>query len=301
MKQLLISPEKCWQWLGFEPVEVLPAAVKRKWTPTQEETVYRISELETASEEISNVCIELSWDKLPSEAVVSIDASVWPRRCERIEICASGEIRDKQKLQWELLGTVPTGKQLLILDQTLVMAEAEYTICELMTGTGKVLVDRQMSLAGDKACAMVQTAYDLQQAFLGWQTELIFQGKQAKGEIKTVGRLHAGAAKRWQACLDFRPGCVDSVGRESEQVWTSGDEVINRSLPLIKAEEEKIKADHSVSSGQITDEVLVYLMSRGLSERQARQLFGMSQLVKIIEQVRSRELREIMYNKIIQI
>ena len=54
----------------------------------------------------------------------------------------------------------------------------------------------------------------------------------------------------------------------------TGDDVVNKTLPVILCDEEDVAGNHGASIGAISPEQLSFLGARGLSEEAAEQLFA---------------------------
>lgn len=50
-----------------------------------------------------------------------------------------------------------------------------------------------------------------------------------------------------------------------------GDNVVNQTIPLILCAEEDVEGNHGASIGQLDEEMLFYLSSRGMSAESAQQ------------------------------
>ncbi len=57
-------------------------------------------------------------------------------------------------------------------------------------------------------------------------------------------------------------------------------------------EEENVVGSHGVSSGKVSDEKLFYIMSRGLSRKDAERLIVLANFSSILKDIPSEEIRE---------
>jgi Fe-S cluster assembly scaffold protein SufB len=121
-------------------------------------------------------------------------------------------------------------------------------------------------LAGDGSTATIDSRYlvgDGQRLDMGY---LIRQeGHDTTGLMDVSGVLADHAEKALRATIDLRHGCKGSHGREKESVILAGDDVINRTLPVILCDEDDVAADHGATIGSIAPEQMVYLADRGLT------------------------------------
>ena len=97
-------------------------------------------------------------------------------------------------------------------------------------------------------------------------------GKKTKSSLKADGVLDDSAAKIFRGTIDFKNGSSGSEGEEQEDVLLLGDNIINQTIPLILCAEEDVQGNHGATIGQIDDEVLFYLCSRGMSKEEAQSM-----------------------------
>ncbi len=99
------------------------------------------------------------------------------------------------------------------------------------------------------------------------------RGRNTRCVIDESGVLSDKATKTLKATIDLIRGCKGSKGREQETVVLAGDDVVNKTLPVILCDEEEVQGDHGATIGSMSAEQLQYLRNRGLTEEQAEDLF----------------------------
>ena len=99
------------------------------------------------------------------------------------------------------------------------------------------------------------------------------RGRHTRADIVTTGILADSAHKTMRETIDLIHGAKYAEGSELETVLITGDDVINRTLPVILCDEEDVAGNHGASIGAVSPEQLGFLSSRGLSEHEAEQLF----------------------------
>lgn len=63
-------------------------------------------------------------------------------------------------------------------------------------------------------------------------------GKKTNCNIQVDGTLKDAAEKIFRGSIDFKTGSSDSKGAETENVLLLGDDVVNKTIPLILCAEE---------------------------------------------------------------
>ncbi|BBF43112.1 iron-sulfur cluster assembly protein SufD [Lachnospiraceae bacterium KM106-2] len=89
-------------------------------------------------------------------------------------------------------------------------------------------------------------------------------GKKSESSIKVNGILEDHAFKLFRGTIDFKKGAKGANGEEAEEVLLIGNDMINKTVPLILCEEEEVQGNHGATIGKLSEEVMFYLQSRGL-------------------------------------
>lgn len=66
--------------------------------------------------------------------------------------------------------------------------------------------------------------------------------------------------------------CVKSITRQNAKIIVFDEKAKGKASPILKIDENDVQASHGAIVGQISDEHLFYLMSRGLSKKEAREI-----------------------------
>lgn len=117
-------------------------------------------------------------------------------------------------------------------------------------------------------------------------------GDHTNSDMSINGALKDLARKRFVGTLDFKTGSHGSEGGEEEFVTLIDEEVKSVALPLLLAREHDIVGNHAASAGRIDQDMLIYLMSRGLSEKEAKGIVVEAKMTPTIDLVPDEALRE---------
>ena len=116
-------------------------------------------------------------------------------------------------------------------------------------------------------------------------------GRRSKSEIHVSGALLDQSRKTFRGTIDFIVGSKRAVGHESEYTLLFSPKVVNRTAPLILCAEEDVEGQHAASAGKIDSGRLFYLMSRGLSELEAKKLLIEAQFRPVTDRIPDEKLR----------
>ena len=99
------------------------------------------------------------------------------------------------------------------------------------------------------------------------------RGTSTRAQLTESGVLNEAAKKTLRATIDLVRGAKDAQGNEIETVMILGDDVVNKTMPVILCDEDDVAGNHGATIGTVSPEQLDYLAARGLSRQAAEQLF----------------------------
>ncbi|MBR0427571.1 MAG: SufD family Fe-S cluster assembly protein [Clostridia bacterium] len=170
-------------------------------------------------------------------------------------------------------------------------SNVNYTIVDF---GGKTSVTNYYSrLKGKGAKANINTIYlgkDDQVFDINYIAELF--GENTEVGIEVQGALKDEAKKNFKGTIDFKKGSKKAKGDENEFCMLLSDKAKSKALPMLLCTEEDVEGNHSSSAGKIEDDKLFYIMSRGLSEKDAMKLVVKAKFNKILETIKDEDLKE---------
>ena len=99
------------------------------------------------------------------------------------------------------------------------------------------------------------------------------RGTSTRAQLTESGVLNEAAKKTLRATIDLIRGAKDAQGNEIETVMILGDDVVNKTMPVILCDEDDVAGNHGATIGSVSPDQLDYLAARGLSRQAAEQLF----------------------------
>ena len=99
------------------------------------------------------------------------------------------------------------------------------------------------------------------------------RGTSTRAQLTESGVLNEAAKKTLRATIDLVRGAKDAQGNEIETVMLLGDDVVNKTMPILLCDEDDVAGNHGATIGSVSPEQLDYLAARGLSHQAAEQLF----------------------------
>lgn len=117
-------------------------------------------------------------------------------------------------------------------------------------------------------------------------------GENTEVGIEVQGALKDEAKKNFKGTIDFKKGSKKAKGDENEFCMLLSDKAKSKALPMLLCTEEDVEGNHSSSAGKIEDDKLFYIMSRGISEKDAMKLIVKAKFNKILETIKDEDLKE---------
>lgn len=170
-------------------------------------------------------------------------------------------------------------------------ANVKYTIMDI--GGNYSVSNYYSNIIGEKA------KNDLQTIYLGRKNQIkdinyIGELKGIKSEINidVQGALKDNAKKNFKGTINFKKGCKKAKGSENEYCMLLSDKAKSIALPMLLCTEEDVEGSHSTASGKAEADILFYIMSRGISYKEAIKLIVRANFNKILERINDEKLEE---------
>ena len=161
---------------------------------------------------------------------------------------------------------------------------------QILMGRGDLYSDNDTELVSDGSPYSAQIGYRGSQT-IDVNVVVNHDGKNTECEIDTSGALKDAAKKVFRGTIDFKTGSSNSVGNEKETVLMLGDDVVNKTVPLILCAEENVVGNHGATIGELDDETLFYFESRGISRAQAENILARASIERFARTVDDEVLR----------
>src|SRR3989344_1530078 len=114
----------------------------------------------------------------------------------------------------------------------------------------------------------------------------------AKGILGDQSRaMHRGTIR-------VEKDAIDCQGHQRSDILLIGEEARCNAIPILEVENDDVSCSHGTAIGQIDEEQLYYLLSRGLDEGRAKQMLVMAFLDPILQRLPHEETREEILNSI---
>jgi Fe-S cluster assembly scaffold protein SufB len=118
------------------------------------------------------------------------------------------------------------------------------------------------------------------------------RGKKTNALMQFKGVLMGNAQKTLRFTIDFKNGSAGSVGDEQEDTLLLSEDVVNRTMPIILCQEEDVDGRHGATIGQLGEDVLFYMQTRGIDEEEAKRIMIKARLDSVARLIPDEELKQ---------
>lgn len=191
--------------------------------------------------------------------------------------------------------------QVFFVDNTVAYqsADSQVTYNTVDLGGQVVATDFSVYLEGQGSHTTIKTAYlghDHQKLDIGFN--LFHEGRHTESLIEVKGALFDHARKVFRGNLKFEKGSKRAKGAESEFVLLLDKTVHSDAIPALLCDEDDVSGEHAASSGQVDEDKLFYLMSRGFSKREAIKLIVHGNFADVLDQIEDIETVEMIEKRL---
>lgn len=187
------------------------------------------------------------------------------------------------------------GSGFLHMDDTgaALKADAGMTVIQMELGGAEVHAGVQAELVGDRSSFEAKAGYvSVADHRMDINYNVVQRGRKTNCQMNFDGVLEGTAQKRLSDTIDFRRGSKGSEGHERENVLLLGGDIVNQSLPVILCEEEDMEGTHGASIGQLDDDMLFYMATRGIDEKTAQQIMVRARLGAVARDIPEEKLQK---------
>ena len=210
-----------------------------------------------------------------------------------VSLLTEVDAADGAKLAVNKLQLLGAGVQQVEQRYTKLGAAAEATFVNVEIGGGENILNYEDDLVGDESSIAHDLAYlgGGEQRFDVWM-RMTHRGRKTVSDIHNLGALNGVSKKSFRGTLDFKNGSTGSDGAEEDICLLLNSDVKSISLPLLLCKEDNVVGNHAASAGQIDQNKLFYLMSRGFSEIEAKHIIVESMLRPVIDKLGDEAMEE---------
>ena len=152
--------------------------------------------------------------------------------------------------------------------------DARVTVRHVVLGGSFTATGLAADLRGDRSRIDIDTSYLSAGADERDFNYIVrHRGKKTECNLDANGVLTGTSKKILRGTIDLMHGAKGAQGNERETVLLANKGVDNKTVPMILCDEDDVAGNHGATIGHVRPEQLFYMGCRGLSEKQAEELF----------------------------
>lgn len=161
------------------------------------------------------------------------------------------------------------------------------------------VVNYYAKLAGYKSVNKLHSIYlgkEEQKIDLNYITELY--GEKTNVDIEVNGALKDKARKNFKGTIDFKTGSKKAKGKENEYCTLLSDTSYSKALPMLLCTEDDVEGEHSTATGKVDEKALFYIMTRGISEKEAKKMIVKARFNSVIQGIKEEAVQNLILEEV---
>lgn len=293
-------PSKTWYWLGVNDLSL--AWDKENTVNLNEENIVSV---ENSTDNIIKAEVigeaQYSAKSFKITAHAGSDVTVFETYRTDKNLLVDTKINIEKGARVKLVQLNLTGKGSTVYSKVDadIKEDGKFEFVQLFLGQGDQYLDCKADLNGDRSFVKADMAYigqDSQRIDVNFVANQF--GKNTESEINTDGALKDAATKIFRGTIDFKQGSSDSVGNEMEKVLLLGDDVVNKTIPIILCAEENVVGNHGATIGDLDADTLFYFESRGINREEAQNIMLRANVEHVASLVNDDEFESIVKERL---
>ncbi len=168
---------------------------------------------------------------------------------------------------------------------------------------GDQIIDNTTNLIGDRSTSELKSVVvGRGDQTINLTSRIVQYGKETDGYILKHGVMKENASSIFNGIGHIKHGGSGSAANQESRVLMLSEHARGDANPILLIDEDDVEAGHAASVGRVDPEQLYYLMSRGISQREAERLVILGFLDPVVRELPiedvQRQLREVIELKI---
>lgn len=168
---------------------------------------------------------------------------------------------------------------------------------------GSQIIDNTTNLIGDRSTSELKSVVvGTGEQKINLTSKIVQYGKETNGYILKHGVMRENASSVFNGIGYIKHGGTKSIANQESRVLMLSENARGDANPILLIDEDDVEAGHAASVGRVDPEQLYYLMSRGISQKEAERLVIHGFLDPVVRELPiedvKRQLREVIELKV---
>ena len=190
-----------------------------------------------------------------------------------------------------------------IMRRGIAAADASINWALGLMNEGSQIIDNTTNLVGDRSTSELKSVVvGTGDQKVNLTSKIVQYGKETDGYILKHGVMRENASSVFNGIGYIKHGGTKSIANQESRVLMLSENARGDANPILLIDEDDVEAGHAASVGRVDPEQLYYLMSRGISQREAERLVIHGFLDPVVRELPiedvKRQLREVIELKV---
>ena len=168
---------------------------------------------------------------------------------------------------------------------------------------GSQIIDNTTNLIGDRSTSELKSVIvGTGDQKINLTSKIVQYGKETNGYILKHGVMRENTSSVFNGIGYIKHGGTKSIANQESRVLMLSEHARGDANPILLIDEDDVEAGHAASVGRVDPEQLYYLMSRGISQKEAERLVIHGFLDPVVRELPiedvKRQLREVIELKV---
>ena len=190
-----------------------------------------------------------------------------------------------------------------IIRRGMTAADASINWALGLMNEGSQIIDNTTNLIGDRSTSELKSVVvGTGDQKINLTSKIVQYGKETNGYILKHGVMRENASSVFNGIGHIKHGGTKSIANQESRVLMLSEHARGDANPILLIDEDDVEAGHAASVGRVDPEQLYYLMSRGISQKEAERLVIHGFLDPVVRELPiedvKRQLREVIELKV---
>lgn len=190
-----------------------------------------------------------------------------------------------------------------IIRRGITAADASINWALGLMNEGSQIIDNTTNLIGDRSTSELKSVVvGTGDQKINLTSKIVQYGKETNGYILKHGVMRENASSVFNGIGYIKHGGTKSIANQESRVLMLSENARGDANPILLIDEDDVEAGHAASVGRVDPEQLYYLMSRGISQKEAERLVIHGFLDPVVRELPiedvKRQLREVIELKV---
>jgi Fe-S cluster assembly protein SufD len=199
----------------------------------------------------------------------------------------------KARIEYCTMHNHPEGTNSFVTKRAEVLQDAQVTWFDVVIGTGFIQVQVRSHLRDAEAEVLqYQAIVGSKSQQCDINSEAFHEKSNTKSVMLAKGILSDNSRAMHRGTIRVEKNASACQGHQRTDLLLVGEEARGNAIPVLEVENDDVSCSHAATMGQINEEQLYYLVSRGLDEEKAKRILELAFIEPLLQKLLNEKARE---------